>query len=55
MTHDNLKLTDEELNYEEWVQLLSPEQKEELKEFIYQLSLFLYNTYFDGDEQPRIL
>jgi hypothetical protein len=48
-------LTEEEINSEEWVSALSPEQKEELKEFIYQLSLFLYNTYFDGDEQPRIL
>jgi hypothetical protein len=55
MVAENIKLTDEEINCEEWVHTLSPEQKEELKEFIYQLSLFLYNTYFEGDEQPRIL
>ena len=55
MATEHLKLTEEEINSEEWVKHLTPEQKLQLIDFIYQLSLFLYNTYFEGDEQPRIL
>jgi hypothetical protein len=55
MAIDHLKLTEEEISSEEWVKHLSPAQKLELIEFIYKLSLFLYNSYFDDDEQLRLL
>ncbi|OQP60337.1 hypothetical protein A3860_33705 [Niastella vici] len=45
------KLTLEEISSEEWVSALSPEQKEELIDFVYELSLFLYNSYSEEDEK----
>lgn len=43
-------LTEEDINTQEYYKDLSSQQKSELIAFVYELSLVLYNSYFERDE-----
>lgn len=51
----DLKLTEEELNSEEYYRSLSPERKEELKELVYELSLILYGNYAEKENNTDLI
>lgn len=45
-----LMLTEEDIDTQECYRHLLPEQKAELIAFVYEISLALYNSYFEKDE-----
>ena len=45
-----LMLTEEDIDTQECYRHLLPEQKAELIVFVYEISLALYNSYFEKDE-----
>lgn len=49
---NEIMLTEEDIDSQDCYRHLLPEQKKELITLIYEISLVLYNSYFDDDGQP---